>query len=300
MSLFKKRESLIQNIAYMGIMAAINVISTVIMYFVPFMFLPLSLFMPLTSTVVTLFCKKRYFIIYALATTGLCFLVSLNNISDALFYVIPSIISGFSFGLMIEYKFPSIISIFITGLIYSGLSYSVIPLIEYIYGQNMIEVVATVFGLKDYQYLYYLVPSFILTLGLIQSTITYVLIVTQLPKLGVDQEEKLSPYFICGFGLLGSILSVLGFFFFKEFSIFFLLFAVFFGVYEVTSQGFLKAKIPLIVDGISLLVFILIFALCYQYIEKPLGLVLINILFDMFLITGLVYNTFTKKDESFK
>ena len=164
----------------------------------------------------------------------------------------------------------------------------------------LILVVATVFGLKDYQYLYYVVPSFILTLGLIQSTITYVLIVTQLPKLGVDQEEKLSPYFIYGFGLLGSILSVLGFFFFKEFSIFFLLFAVFFGVYEVTSQGFLKAKIPLIIDGISLLVFILIFALCYQYIEKPLGLVLINILFDMFLITGLVYNTFTKKDESFK
>ena len=167
MSLFQKRDSLIQNIAYMGIMAAINVIAVVIMNFVPFLFLPLALFMPLTSTVVTLFCKKRYFIIYAIATIGLCFLVSINNISDTLFYVIPSVISGFAFGMMIEYKFPSIVSIFVAGLIYCGLSYSVIPFIEFIYGQNMIEVVATIFGLKDYEYLNYIVPGFILIIGLI-------------------------------------------------------------------------------------------------------------------------------------
>ena len=297
MSLFQKRDSLIQNIAYMGIMAAINVIAVVIMNFVPFLFLPLALFMPLTSTVVTLFCKKRYFIIYAIATTGLCFLVSINNISDTLFYVIPSVISGFAFGMMIEYKFPSIVSIFVAGLICCGLSYSVIPLIEFIYGQNMIEVVATIFGLQDYEYLGYVVPGFILVIGLIQSTITYLLIISELPKLGVNNEEKVSVYFYNGFGILGSLLSLLAFFFFKEFCLFFLVFAVFFGVYEVTIRGFNKEKVPLIINGVCVIVFILIFALSYQYIEKPLGIVLINILFDMFLITGLVYNTFTKRDE---
>ena len=299
MSLFQKRESAIQNIAYMGIMAAINVIAVVLMnYVLPVLFLPFALFMPLTSTVVTLLCKKRYFPIYAIATIGLCFLVSINNISDTLFYVIPSVLTGFAFGMMIEYKFPSIISIFIAGLLYTGLSYATIPLIDFIYGQNMIYVIATIFGLADFQYLYYVVPSFILVLGLIQSTITYGLILIGLPKLGMDNEENESLYLYEGIGLLGSILSFLGYFFFREFSVFFLIFALFFGVYEVVKRGFDKEKIPLIIDGACLIVFIIVFALLYQYMVAPLSLVLLNILFDMFLITGLVYNTFTKRNKS--
>ena len=299
MSLFQKKESPIQNIAYMGIMAAINVIAVVLMnYVLPLLFLPFALFMPLTSTVVTLLCKKRYFPIYAIATIGLCFLVSINNISDTLFYVIPSVISGFIFGMMIEYKFPSIISIFTAGLLYTGVSYAAIPLISFIYGQNMIVVVATIFGLGEYQYLYYVVPSFILVLGLIQSTITYLLIVLELPKLGVYNEEKETFYLYEGVGLFGSVLSLLAYFFFKEYCMFFMIFAVFFGVFEVVNAGFNKKKIPLIIDGGCLIAFIILFALLYQYVEAPLGLVLLNILFDMFLITGLVYNTFTKRKES--
>lgn len=50
--------------------------------------------------------------------------------------------------------------------------------------------------------------------------------------------------------------------------------------------------------GISLLVFILLFALLYQYPAKPLNLVLLNILFDMFLINGLVYNILSKRKMS--
>ena len=299
MSLFQKRESLIQNITYMGIMAAVNVIAVVLMnYVLPVLFLPFVLFMPLTSTVVTLLCKKKYFIIYAIATTGLCFLVSINNISDTLFYVIPSIISGFAFGMMIEYKFPSIVSIFITGLLYTGISYAVIPLISFIYGQNMIVVIATIFGLADYQYLYHIVPAFILVLGLIQATITYSLINLGLPKLGIQNEENDSLYLYESVGLFGSLLSLLGYFFFKEFSMFFLIFALFFGVFEIINRGFNKEKIPLIIDGGCVIIFILLFALLYQYMKEPLGLILTNILFDMFLIVGLVYNTFTKRAKS--
>ena len=173
---------------------------------------------------------------------------------------------------------PSPISIFVTGLIYTGLSYASIPLIEAIYGQNMIIVVATIFGLGDYQYLYYVVPSFIFVIGLIQATVTYGLIVSQLPKIGMEKEERDIPYLYEGIGLLGSLLSLLAYFIFKEFCLFFLIFAVFFGIYETTKAGF--------------------FALLYQYPAKPLNLVLLNILFDMFLIIGLVYNILSKRKMS--
>lgn len=299
MSVFKKRESLVQNIAYMGIMAAINVIAVVLMnYVLPVLFLPFALFMPLTSTVLTLFCKKRYFPIYAIATTGLCFLVSLNNISDTLFYVIPSIISGFAFGIMLEYRFPYIGSIFVTGLLYAGVSYGAIPLISYIYGQNMVTVIATIFGLANFIYLDYVVPAFILVLGLIQSTITFALIVAELPKLGIVPDEVDNTYLYNSIGLIGSLFSWLAYFFFKEFSLFFLIFAVFFGVYEVVNKGANKLKVPLIIDGACVVIFILLFALLYQYMQVPLALTLSNILFDMFLIVGLVYNTFTKRNKT--
>ena len=199
---------------------------------------------------------------------------------------------------MIEYKFPSIVSIFIAGLLYTAISYATIPLIDFIYGQNMIKVIATIFGLGDYAYLYDIVPSFILVLGLIQSTITYGLILVGLPKLGINNEEHTSLYLYEGVGLFGSALSFLGYFFFAEFSMFFLIFALFFGVYEIVNRGFKKEIIPLVIDGVCVIIFILIFALLYQYMRVPFGILLVNLLFDMFLIVGLVYNTFTKRTKS--
>ena len=58
--MFKKRETLTQNIAYMGLMAAINVIFVLLTYFVPFLIFLLVFVLPLTSVVVTIFCQKNY------------------------------------------------------------------------------------------------------------------------------------------------------------------------------------------------------------------------------------------------
>lgn len=299
MSLFKKRESLTQNIAYMGIMASINVIAIVLMnYVLPILFLPFALIMPLTSTVVTLFCQKRYFIIYAVTTIGLCFLVSINNISDTLFYVIPSVISGFAFGLMIEYSVPMILAIFVGGIINAGLASATLPLINYMYGQDMVKVIATLFGLGDYQYLSYIVPSFILLIGLAQSLISFVLIINELPKLGIEEKERNWSYVYPIIGLFGSLLSLLAFLFFRDFAFFFMIFAVFFGVYVVTNNGFNKAKKSLIIDGIILALFIIYFALVYQYVEAPFGLLLINVLFDLFFFESLVNYSLTKTPKS--
>ena len=90
-----KRETLVQNIAYMAIMAAINVVFVLITTLVPALLFLMIFVLPLTSTMVTLLCKKKYFPIYAVATIGLCMVVTLWKIDDTIFYVIPSIITGF-------------------------------------------------------------------------------------------------------------------------------------------------------------------------------------------------------------
>ena len=229
--MFAKRETLTQNIAYMGIMAAINVIFVIMTYFVPFLLFVLVFVLPLTSAVVTLFCKKKYFSIYAIATSGICLLVTMNNISDTLFYVIPSILSGFAFGILVEKKVPSIWIIFLSSIITIGFSYCFVPLIKFIYGTDIILTIAKLFGLAEYKYLNYIVPCIILFISLAQSTISYIVIKSQLPKLGYTIIDDI-PYKTL---LVGSLLfiglTVLFSFVYKELSYLFALAITYFGIF---------------------------------------------------------------------
>lgn len=299
MKFFSKRQTLTQNITYMGIMAAINVVCVVLMtYVLPGLFVPFTLLLPFTSTVVTLYCDRRYFPLYALATVGICFLTTLGNISDTLFFIIPTIFSGFSFGMFIYYKFPTIITIFVTGLIYTALSYLFIPIIQAIYQQDMIYVVSSIFKLNDYVYLSYIVPVFLLVLGLLQSTFSLFFIKNELPKVGVSNEEKdfYSVHIITG--LFGCLMSLFAYLIFPSFSLFFLTFALFFAVYQVFLDSVNQHFKTLIIYGICLAVFVVFFALIYTYIPKPFGLLTLNILFALIFIISLVNFYLTKTHKS--
>ena len=124
MAFFKKRETVVQNIAYMAIMAAINVIFVLLTALLPPLMFLIVFVLPLTSAVVTLFCKKRYFPIYAVATVALCLLTTMGiYIYDTFFYVIPSLITGFVFGLLIEKRVPAIYIIVLSSALQYILSY---------------------------------------------------------------------------------------------------------------------------------------------------------------------------------
>ena len=99
MALFEKKTTLVHHIAYMGMMAAINLIFIVLATYIPLMMFLLILVLPFASTVVSYYCLKRYYLIYAVATIGLCFIF---NISDTLFYVVPAIASGFLTGFLLN------------------------------------------------------------------------------------------------------------------------------------------------------------------------------------------------------
>ena len=116
----------------MAIMAAINVVFILLATFLPYLYFLLLFLLPLTSTFVMVFCEKRYYIIYSLATIGLCFLASFNNIGDTFFYIIPSILTGAITGLLIEKQFNGIWIIILTSLIQFIVSIFVLPLIKLI------------------------------------------------------------------------------------------------------------------------------------------------------------------------
>ena len=157
----KKKQTIVQNITYMSLMAAINVVFVLLTTFLPFLFFLIVFVLPLTSTIVTLHCKKRYYPIYAVATIGLCMICTIWKIDDTIFYVIPSVISGFIFGLMVEKRVPSFWIIVATTVLQIGFSYASIPLIKLMTGRDIVTDFATVFKVAEFQDLSYVVPCFI-------------------------------------------------------------------------------------------------------------------------------------------
>ena len=291
----KKKETIVQNIAYMAIMAALNVIFVLLTTFVPVLLFLIVFVLPLTSVIVTLHCKKRYFPIYAVVTVGLCMLVTIWRIDDTIFYVIPSLISGFIFGLLIEKKFPSFWIIFITTIIQIGFTYASIPLIQLMFGRNIIDVFATAFSLQDFQYLSFVVPCFIFFISLAQEIIAFIIIRNELPKFGYElQDPKHLPLSLF-ISLISSVgLAFMFMFIYGPLGYLFSLFSIFFGIYAlvylITERNlFIYITLP-----VSLIASIFLFAGLYGLVNKPLGLIFVNIFFFMEAIIVLINNYLLK------
>ena len=164
MKVFKKQETLVQNMAYMGLMAAVNVIFVVLTYFIPFLLFVLVFLLPLCSAIISYYCKKIYFPIYLVVVSTICLLI---DPSDTIFYVIPSLITGFLFGLFIQLKFPAVYIISITTIVQFGISLALLPLIRVISGRDVVIDMATMFQLQDYEYLNYVKYFFIYFISVI-------------------------------------------------------------------------------------------------------------------------------------
>ena len=294
----KKKETIIQNITYMAIMAAINVVFVLLTTFLPFLFFLIVFVLPLTSTIVTLHCKKRYFPIYAVATIGLCLICTIWKIDDTIFYVIPSIVSGFVFGLLIEKKVPSFWIILSTTIIQIGFTYASIPLIQVITGRNIITDFATVFGIQDFVYLNYVTPCFIYFIALAQQILAYVIIREELPKFGYVLNDPKNIPLSLTISIGASIVLTVAFaFVYGPISYLFTLIGLFLTVYAISYLILENNKIVFIILAASLLVTVFAFAALYPLVPVPLGLLFINILFFQVAIIVLINNYLLRRKD---
>ena len=294
----EKKQTLVQNITYMALMAAINVIFVLLTTLVPFLVFLIVFVLPLTSTIVTLHCKKRYFPIYAVATIGLCMLCTIWKIEDTIFYVIPSIISGFVFGFLVEKKIPSFWIILSTTLIQIGFTYASIPLIKVMTGRDIIQDFATVFLIKDFIYLDYVTPCFIFFLALAQEILAFVIIREELPKFGYALEEPRNVPLSLALSIgTSTVLVVVFAFVYGPLAYLFTLIGLFLTIYAITYLIIQNKIIIYILLGASLLVSFFLFAVFYSMVKAPLGLLFINILFFIVSIIVLFNNYLVKTDK---
>ena len=301
MELFKKRETLIQNIAYMAIMAAINVVFVLLSNVLPVLLFLLVFVLPLTSTIVTIYCKKRYFPIYFIVTLALCFGVSAGfSIFDTFIYVLPSLITGFIFGLFIEKRIPAIYTLIVATTVQYGLTVLTFYLLSLIVANtNLTESIIIAFGLGDFTFKAVFIQVFLFIIAEIQIIISYLFVKYQVNRLGIEINLicKL-PFLLYIVELVFAGLTILSYFYFPVYTIVLLLLSLPIYIYQFTNL-LLQKKIWIWVSlGAIHLAFIFIFAFLYGYTVAPNQFILILILFGLLTIIDFLGNYCFKQNTN--
>lgn len=293
MNFLKKKDRPSENIAFIAIMAAINLIFVTISNFLPILFLLLVFILPLTSLLVALSCKKMYIPIYFVTTILLCLAVNFGfGLFDTFIYVIPSLITGILFGILINKKVPAIIILIVNVVIQFGLTYLTFFIIDnFITGINFYNSLFTLFGLQEFPYTGILTIIFTYIIALIQISLTYLIVKYALGRLEIEFNLELNNRLWVYIPILiALILMILSLFYFSDWSILFTLIVVPLIIYEFIELVMSKRIWIYVGLTISLLVFVFIFAFLYQYIPVPNSVVLIYIFFVLVTILDILFN----------
>ena len=295
MSIFRKRETLLENITYMGLMAAINVVFVLLTFFVPFLLFFLVLILPMGNAIVTIYCKKRYYPIYALATIGICMLVTMTNIGDTIFFVIPSLVTGFVFGLLIKKDIPIIVTIAAATAIQIVLTYPGLWLATQILYPNQEDIfvaAARTIGVTNDTLVEYIKHQIIAVIALVQEVLAFIVIKGEIGKLGVDIKENnwMEKYLPIILLITCALLSLLFAFVYSPISYIFMLGTCLFGIYE-TGLLILEKKKWIILSLIgSYLVGLILFVILFAISPKYLGFLHLQYAFCLVAIIVFINN----------
>ena len=301
MGLFSKRITLIQNIAFMAIMAAINVVFVVLSNVLPVLLFLLVFVLPLTSTLVTIYCKKAYFPIYFIVTLALCLGVSAGfYIFDTFIYVLPSLITGFIFGFCIEKKIPAIYTLLIATAVQYGLTIlTFFVLGKIVNNLDLTESIVIAFGLKDFEFKAVFIQVFLFIVAEIQIIISYIVTKVLVNRLGIDVNLICRQnYVLYSVEVLCGGLAVLSYFYFPVYTLVIVLFALPIYLYQLITLVLQKRIwVWASVAGIHL-VFIFLFAFLYEYTQAPNQFILIYLLFGLLTIIDFLANYCFKQNTN--
>ena len=297
MSWFYKKETLIRTICFMAFFVAINVVCSFLTTVLPLISIILIIFLPLTSAIVEVMCKDRWFPIYAVATIGLSIVVSLSSIDFTIFYIVPSIFTGYIFGLFSKRNLPSMFAIFLAAIVQTLLSFAFIPLLQLITGSNLIDVFVKILRISDRFWFDSVILLLFFLVALIQVILSYIVVQNELNKFGQKSECKYNQERIAGFTTIGSaVLSAIFSIFYMPLCYLFIGIAYYFAVFVVIFQVQSKNKFCLIADGISLLICIIEYAALNQFIKDEVEFALFAVTPGLISIVSICYS-FLKKSE---
>ena len=281
----------------MAFFVAINVVCSFLTTVLPLISIILIIFLPLTSAIVEVMCKDRWFPIYAIATIGLSIVVSLSSIDFTIFYIVPSIFTGYIFGLFSKRNLPSMFAIFLAAIVQTLLSFAFIPLLQLITGSNLIDVFVKILRISDRFWFDSIILLLFFLVALIQVILSYIVVQNELSKFGQKSECKYNQERIAGFTTIGSaVLSAIFSIFYMPLCYLFIGIAYYFAVFVVIFQIQVKNKICLIIDGVSLLIGVILYAALNQFVKDEVEFALFAITPGLISVVSICYS-FLKKSE---
>lgn len=282
-----KKITLTQNLTYMALMAAINVIFSLLAMFFPLSAFFLMIALPLTSVIVTLYCQNRYFIIYAIATILLSLIVTMQNMEMTIFYVIPSLASGFLFGMLIKYKWNAAYILLSASLLQVAISYLTIPIISAIYGPDMIVVFLTLLKLENNAEIAQIVLPTIFAFSFVQSIFSYMIIQGEIHKFNYDVNTSYDPKFPL-WSILLWLVSVLLSPWLLGTSILLWAMGLYFSLLHIFHNFQLHKKKTFIFLGIGLCMTLILYPFLYQSDFRSYAFYAVGIVFYLLTIDGLL------------
>ncbi len=192
--LFRKRVAPGENLAFIGIMAGLSAVLSLVSALLPVSAVFAMLVLPLLSTMVAISCKKRYYPVYLLGAGAVCFIVTSFAPMHTVFYVFPALIIGIVFGAMIEAGLDSSYGIFAASLVQFILFEISLRIIEFAYEIGMNAVLLGLIGRELSHATSPICLLFGYAYSLAQVSLTYGVIETQFDRLAIAVKPMTHAY----------------------------------------------------------------------------------------------------------
>lgn len=159
-----------------AMMGAINVLFALLSNYLFAFSLLVMLFLPIASVIVAINVDLRYYVVYFLGTLFLSFIINFANIENTLFFLLPILLSGLAFGVLIKHQFTDILILLIVSGVNLITVFLAVPIINLIYSIDFLNVFAGFIGFNNLSFGKLILPSILTLLAFMQTLITLIII----------------------------------------------------------------------------------------------------------------------------
>lgn len=274
MKLVEYKKDLLSSLPLISLIIAIDLVLILLGTFLPFSILFISLIVSFPSTVLAVFIKKRYYLLYVFIALILAFLLTFGNIFFIIYYFLPSLLLSFIFSLGLinkenilkskKIKLDKYLLIIILSILNLFIEIILIYLGIYLFNFDFIKIFLSLFKLENNLYSSYFIYLIIYIYAFINILISYFFINFEIKKFDknlIFYTSKFNKEILVILNIVISILLTISSFFFLSFSYTFLFISfilLVFLIYEEIRND--SSYILLIVSIISLLIPLILIA----------------------------------------
>lgn len=296
---FRQRNTPVENLTFIAMMVAFDAILSLFSALVPFAAIFVMLLVPLTSAFVASYCRFKFIPVYIISALGICLAVSAWNITNTVFYIFPSVLTGVLYGEAEKRQVPYSINIFISSLLSLGLFYLSLLFLKAVTGVDMVVFLLTLIRKQDSATAPEIFPLFAFAYSLAQMAIVHIFLQSEFAHLGnveINEKNISKWYWLPSFAFLGG---AIGCAFISAKAAYLLLgLGIYWALYCLYDIALKKKPLPWIILGILVVVGWLGFAALYSRLPAGNGLSLLALPLLSIPITHFLNQVLLRKKEN--